>query len=396
MTQETSDPGMNRSEAPSRKAAWRFVVAMGVVSLFADMTYEGARSIIGAYLYQLGAGAVLAGLIGGGAECLGYAVRWLSGRGADSTNRHWLFLYGGYALNLIAVPCLALTGSIGSAAALITAERLGKGVRSPPRDALLARAGEHLGHGSAFGLHEFLDQLGALSGPLIVAALVMAAGYKAGFAILAVPAVAALLTLVAAQRLQIRPRVRAQHLERLPRTFWLWIVFVMLATAGFAHFTLVAFDLAAMGFGPAFIPVLFAVAMASEGLTALVLGRLSDRRGFLLLAGFPLCGLIGTAFLFLGSAWVPWAGAVIWGAGLGIQGAVVRAQVARSVSEGRRGAAFGLLDTMTGVAWLGGSVLLGGLYTISPEALTALSTLLELAALAWLVFYVRRKTANAA
>lgn len=387
---------MNRPETSHRKAAWRFVVAMGVVSLFADMTYEGARSIIGAYLYHLGAGAVLAGLIGGGAECLGYAVRWLSGRGADATNRHWLFLYSGYALNLLAVPFLALTGSLGSAAALITAERLGKGVRSPPRDALLARAGEQLGHGSAFGLHQFLDQLGALSGPLIVAALVLSSGYKAGFAILAAPAVAALVTLVAAQRLQIRPLARSRHLERLPRSFWLWIVFVMLSTAGFAHFTLVAFDLAAVGFGPAFIPVLFAIAMASEGLTALLLGRLSDRRGFLLLAGFPLCGLVGTAFLFLGSAWVPWVGAVVWGAGLGIQGAVVRAQVARSVGEGRRGEAFGLLDTMTGVAWLAGSVLLGALYTVSPEALTALSALLEVAALGWLLFYVRRKVQSPA
>ena len=130
----------------SRRDAWRFIAAMGVVSLFADMTYEGARSIIGAYFYQLGAGAVLVGIIGGGAECLGYAVRWFAGRGADTGNRHWLFLYGGYALNLLVVPCLALTGSIGSAAALATAERLGKGVRNPPRDALLARAGERLGH----------------------------------------------------------------------------------------------------------------------------------------------------------------------------------------------------------------------------------------------------------
>lgn len=373
----------------SRREAWRFIAAMGLVSLFADMTYEGARSIIGAYFYHLGAGAMLVGLIGGGAECLGYAVRWFSGRGADTGNRHWLFLYGGYALNLLVVPCLALTGSIGSTAALVTAERLGKGVRSPPRDALLARAGERLGHGSAFGLHQFLDQLGALSGPLIVAGLLASAGYKAGFAILAIPAVAALATLIAAQRIQIKPLPRSHRWERLPRIFWLWVVFSMLATAGFAHFTLVAFDLAAIGFGPALIPVLFAVAMASEGLTALLLGRWSDRAGVWLLAGFPLCALFGTALLFLGPHWVPWIGAIVWGAGLGIQGAVIRARIARSVGEGRRGEAFGLLDALTGVAWLVGSVALGALYTVSAEALAAVSTLLEAAALAWLLLLVR-------
>lgn len=372
------------------KAAWRFVVAMGVVSLFADMTYEGARSVIGAYFYQLGAGALLVGLIGGGAECLGYAVRWFSGRGADRSQRHWLFMSAGYALNLIVVPCLALTGSVGSAAALVAAERLGKGVRTPPRNALLARAGEHVGHGSAFGLHEFLDQLGALTGPLIVAALVFAAGYRAGFAILAVPAVAALAALVLARRNEVEPAASTPHHGPLPRVFWRWVVFVMLATAGFAHFALVAFGLAAAGFTPALVPVLFAAAMASEGLTALLVGRLSDRYGFMLLSGFPLCGLAGTGLLFLGSGAAHWVGAVIWGAGLGIQGAVVRAQIARSVAEGRRGEAFGILDTAMGLAWLGGSATLGGLYTLRPAFLVGASTCLEIAALAWLLFNVRR------
>ncbi|HEX5313829.1 MAG TPA: MFS transporter, partial [Gammaproteobacteria bacterium] len=282
-----------------RRGAWRFVVVIGVVSLFADMAYEGARGIVGAYFYQLGAGALLVGVIGGGAEFLGYAVRWFAGRGADVSGRHWLFIYGGYALNMIAVPCLALTGTVGAAAALVAGERVGKGVRTPPRDALLARAGEVVGHGAGFGRHEFLDQLGAIAGPLIVAAVVVVAGYRAGFAVLAIPAAAALAALAFARRFEIQPRQATATAGRLPRAFWSWVIFAALATAGFAHFSLVAFDLAKIGFMPALIPVLFAVAMAAEGVAGWVFGHLSDRTGAMLLAGFPLCGLAGTVLLFL-------------------------------------------------------------------------------------------------
>lgn len=369
-----------------RRGAWRFVVAIGVVSLFADMTYEGARSIVGPWLATFGASAFLVGVIGGGGEFLGYAVRWFAGRGADRSGRHWIFIYIGYALNLIVVPCLALTASLGAAAGLVVSERFGKGIRTPPRDALLARAGESVGHGAGFGLHEFLDQLGALVGPLVVAGLVFLAGYRAGFAVLAVPAVAALAALVVAQRFQVRPQVaRTSVPAPLPRAFWQWLAFAALATAGFAHFTLIAFHLATRGhMTPALIPVLFAVAMASEGLAGLLLGRLSDRMGAWLLAVFPLSGLAGAILLFLLPAAGRWLGAVVWGAGLGVQAVLLRAQVARTVGEGRRGEAFGLLDTAMGASWFAGSMILGALYGLAPAALVIGAIVLEAAALVWL------------
>ena len=371
--------------AESRRRAWRFVTALGTVSLFADMTYEGARSIAGAYLYHLGAGAFLVGLIGGGAEFAGYAVRWLAGRGADASERHWLIMYCGYALNMIAVPCIALANSVGPAAGLIVAERLGKGVRTPARNALIARAGSVVGHGASFGVHEFLDQLGAFAGPLVVAGLVAVVGYRAGFAVLAAPAVAALVALAFARRFESRPVTGETARRRLPAAFWAWVVFAALATAGFAHVALVTFDLAAGGLSPALVPLLVAVAMGTAGLSALVLGPLSERFGTVLLASFPIWALVGAWLLFLAAGWPRWLGAGVWGVGLGIQSAVLRAQVARTVAEGRRAEAFGILDTATGAAWFGGSALLGALYEISPGALVAGAAACELLALVWLV-----------
>ncbi|MGH8428151.1 MAG: MFS transporter [Gammaproteobacteria bacterium] len=375
-------------EGGSRRSAWRFIVAIGVVSLFADMTYEGARSIVGPYLGSLGASALLVGVIGGGAEFLGYAVRWFSGRGADASGRHWLLMYAGYALNLISVPFLALTGTLGAAAGLVVGERLGKGIRTPPRDALLARAGTEVGQGAAFGLHEFLDQSGALLGPLIVAGLVLLGGYRAGFAVLAVPAVLALVALVFARRFQKFPTAVPVPIERgrLPRRFWLWLIFAALATAGLAHFVLIAFHLAQVGHFPlALIPVIFAVGMASEGLASLVLGRLSDRLGPGLLVLFPLGAAAGTALLFLLPGVWRWIGVVCWGIALGVQTTLLRTQVAGVVAVHRHAEAFGLLDTVMGASWFVGSVVLGALYEITPAALVAGAVVLEILALLWLV-----------
>lgn len=385
-------PRPEAAAGDNRRRAWRFVVVLGVVSLFADMTYEGARSIVGPYLGSLGASAVLVGVIGGGAEFLGYAVRWLSGRGADASGRHWLLMYAGYALNMLSVPFLALTASLGPAAGLVVGERLGKGVRTPARDALIARAGAIVGQGSSFGLHEFLDQLGALAGPLVVAGLLVVGGYRAGFAILALPALAALGCLAAARRFEAAPQAQtAPAAGRLPRVFWGWLVFAALATGGYSHFALISFHLAARHEFPVpLIPVLFAVAMGAEGAAALGAGRLADRFGAAPAAVFPLCGIGGVALLFLGAARLAWAGAVLWGIGLGVQTSVLRAQVAQVVPEHRRGEAFGLLDTGIGAGWLGGSAILGALYDVTPHLLVVGTAALELGALIWLALMLRR------
>ena len=370
-----------------RRSAWRFVVAIGIVSFFADMTYEGARSIIGPYLGSLGANALLVGVIGGGAEFIGYGVRWFSGRGADASGRHWLFMYTGYILNMVCVPLLALTSVLGTAAGLVVGERLGKGLRTPARDAFIARAGSLVGHGASFGLHELLDQAGALLGPLIVALLLGFGGYHAAFAILALPAFAALVSLVFAHRVErFRPLARAMERGRLPRAYWFWLVFAGLSTAGLAHFVLISFHLARVDHLPlTLIPVVFALGMAVEGIAAFYLGRLSDRIGPGLLVLVPLGAAAGGILLFLLAGPFVWLGVVFWGLGMGAQTTLLKAQMARAVPADRHAEAFGLLDTVIGASWMIGSIVLGALYDLAPSALVSGALGFEAVALIWLL-----------
>jgi MFS family permease len=160
------------------------------MSFFADFTYEGSRSIIGQYLGLLGAGALAISMVTGFGELLGYGLRLFSGRGADRTGRYWPITIGGYILQMSVVPLLALAGSWQVAALLIILERVGKATRNPPRDAMLSHAAKQMGYGWGFGVHEALDQFGALFGPLLVAVILATNNhdYKTAFAALAVPA----------------------------------------------------------------------------------------------------------------------------------------------------------------------------------------------------------------
>ena len=203
---EQSRAGRSSIDLP-RASAVKFIVLLGMVSLFADMTYEGARSVTGPYLGILGASAALVGFIAGFGEFLGYALRLASGYLTDRTGGYWPITILGYGVNLAAVPLLALTGRWELAVLLIVAERAGKAIRTPARDAMLSHAGSQTGLGFAFGLHGALDQTGAIAGPMIVsAALYFKGGYQNGFAILAIPAALAILVLLFARHFYPRPR----------------------------------------------------------------------------------------------------------------------------------------------------------------------------------------------
>src|SRR5690242_2340149 len=150
-----------------RKAAYRFIVALGFVSLFADMTYEGAHSVIGPLLKDLGASATIVGMVAGLGEMIAASLRYFSGKLADKTRAYWTITTAGYFLNLVVVPGLAFAGSWQAAALLVVAERTGKSLRGPARDVLLSEATEVVGHGAEFGLHAAMDQTGAVLGPLL-------------------------------------------------------------------------------------------------------------------------------------------------------------------------------------------------------------------------------------
>ncbi len=294
----------------STRNALRFVILIGVVSLFADMTYEGARSINGSYLAVLGASGAVVGVVSGLGELLGFTIRLVSGYLSDETKGYWTITFLGYAINLIAVPLLALAGNWPLAALLMVVERLGKGIRVPPRDAMLSYATQRMGRGWGFGLHEALDQLGAITGPLIVAlVLYFRNGYQTGYGLLLIPALLALGVLSAARLLYPRP----QDLEfnqvnlQVPgfsRPFWLYVAAAALIAAGFADFPLIAYHFQKASIaGEATIPVLYAVAMGVDALAALVFGRLFDRFGLVtmmlvaaLSAFFCAAGFLGRVF----------------------------------------------------------------------------------------------------
>jgi MFS family permease len=397
---DASSPVNHRSVGLMSGTAIAFVVLLGMVSLFADMTYEGARSITGPYLAVLGASATVVGIVAGFGELVGYALRLAAGYLSDRTGHYWTITLVGYVVNLLAVPLLALAGRWEIAAALMIAERFGKAIRTPARDAMLSHATTTMGRGWGFGLHEALDQIGAFLGPLLVAAVLFRRdGYATAFGVLLLPALLALGVLVVARLLYPQPRdfeVGTPPLETqgFPRVFWLYLGAVGLIAAGYVDFPLVAYHfqktaLASEGW----IPVFYMVAMGVDALAALVCGRLFDRLGFTVLAMVVLVSLLFTPLVFLGNFGVAMLGMALWGVGMGAQESIMRAAVAGMVPAARRGTAYGVFNTGYGLLWFAGSALMGMLYDVSLPALIVFSVLAQLLAVP-VLFRVSRRSAT--
>jgi MFS family permease len=371
----------------STKTALKFVILLGLVSLFGDMTYEGARSITGPYLALLGASATAVGFVAGLGELIGYGLRLVFGYLSDRTGRYWTITLVGYMINLLAVPLLALAGRWEVAALLMIAERLGKAIRTPARDAMLSHATHQTGHGWGFGLHEAMDQIGAVLGPLIVAAVLYWRGqYQVGFGVLLIPALLALTVLAAARLLYPRPReLETSTPEMQPRgfsrIFWLYLAGVALIAAGYADFPLIAYHFERVVIAsPPWIPTLYAAAMGVDALAALVFGRWFDQRGLMVLAVSTFLSALFAPLVFWGGFGLALAGMVLWGIGMGAQESVMRAAIGVLIAPDKRGTAYGLLNTGYGLFWFGGSVLMGLLYDVSLSTLIVFSVATQLAA----------------
>lgn len=167
-----------------KKASWQFILLFGVISMFGDITYEGGRSIASPYLAILGASAAVVGLVSGLGEFVGYAFRLLSGYIAAKTKSYWTITFIGYGL-LISIPLLAIANNWQLAAFFVVMERFGKAVRSPAKDTMLSFATSNTGRGFGFAVHEFIDQIGGIIGPLLFSAVFFLHGtYKQGFTLL--------------------------------------------------------------------------------------------------------------------------------------------------------------------------------------------------------------------
>jgi MFS family permease len=381
-------------------SAVKFVILMGVVSLFADMTYEGARSITGPFLAVLGAGATVVGFVAGLGELLGYGIRLVSGYVTDRTGRYWAIVLLGYFINVLAVPLLALAGSWEIAALFIVAERVGKGVRTPVRDAMLSHATLHTGRGWGFGLHEAMDQIGAMLGPLIAAAVLFFQGtYRAGFALLLIPAILTLGVLLTAHRLypkpqDLEPTASDLGTEGLPRRYWIYLAAMALNAAGYADFPLIAYHFQkAAVMSKDWVPLFYSIAMGVDALAALIFGRLFDRTGILILVLAVLLSVAFAPLVFLGGFFPSLAGMALWGVGMGAQESIMRAAVAGMVPAPRRATAYGIFNTGYGICWFAGSALMGLLYDISVPYLIAFAMAAQLASVPLLLMVRRPQSA---
>lgn len=371
-----------------KRIALRFVLLIGVLSFFADFTYEGSRSILGPYLASLKATAFAVAAVTGFGELLGYGLRLVSGRLADSTRKFWPMTIFGYIIQMLSVPALALTRTWPAAAVLIVIERMGKAIRNPPRDVMLSHAAKQAGgYGWAFGMHEALDQFGAMVGPIVVAAVLAHHGnFHEAFAILLVPALINLGFLSLARMLYPRPQdmeAEPPVLESrgLPRIYWIYLAGAALVAAGFADYPLIAYHFSRTNVvRDDWIAIFYSVAMAVSGSGSLLFGRLFDRFGFGVLIVLTLLSALFAPLVFLGGFWAALAGAAIWGLGMGVHESIIPAAVAPMVPVQRRASAFGLFTAGYGVSWFLGSAVIGALYGISVPIAVGFCVAAELAA----------------
>jgi len=383
----------------TKRNAFRFIIAFGIVSLLADVTYEGARGIIGPFFQNLGATAAEVGFIAGLGEMIAASLRLFSGKLVDRTRAYWAIAILGYFLNLVAVPFLALAGNWQAAALLIIAERTGKGLRGPAVDVLLSEATEVVGHGWGFGLHAAMDQTGAVLGPVLVTLIVARTHqFEPAFLWLAVPAAGAMLALILARTSRLTTDKPAPVIkeEDLPKIFWIYVVAAGLLALGFIDFPLLAYHFQKTSATKAeVIPLLYAFAMGLSGLTALAFGKLFDRFGIQIIVWAIAISMLALPFGFLGGHAGVYLAVGCWATGVGAQDALLRPGIARIVSMNKRGSAFGSLNGIYGVLWFLGSATMGFLYDRSIVTLVVFGIAAQVAS-AIMFIWLRKPLAAAA
>jgi MFS family permease len=373
--------------ALSGSPAFTFVLTMGIVNLFADTTYEGGASINGPFLASLGASAAIVSITAGAGEFLGYALRSVSGYIGDKTGKYWVITFIGYAINLLAVPAMALAASWEVAAAFVLAERIGRAIRKPTVEAMLSYTTGELGKGWVYAVNTALDETGATIGPLLIALVLLLRGsYQAAYALLLIPALLALASLLVA-RIGFPLPSRLEHgrtaaASGFTRSYWLYTCAGACFAAGLMSFELISYHLSATKtVSGHWIPVFLAISTAFGVVASLILGKLYDRLGLPIVLIAVLLSSLFSPFVFLGSFFPALIGMLLWGVGYATQDTLLKALIAGVLPEGRRNLAFGLFYAGYGVGWLVGSVATGLLYEQSRLALVAFAIVAQLASL---------------
>ena len=385
----------------SKSKALRLILLFGLVSLFGDIVYEAARSINGQYLQALGASVAIVGLVAGVGEFVGYSLRLLTGYFSDRTKAYWFFTILGYCL-LASVPALALAGIWQLAAFFIIAERIGKAFRNPARDTLMSQATKRVGTGWGFAVHEFLDQLGALAGPLLIAVSFGLGAesktlldYQQAYSLLWIPFIFLTFFLLAAYFLyrnqKFEKRVKGKVESKIPAIFWSYLLFTFLTTLGFINFAILGYHFKATGIlADAQIPLFYAAAMLFDAFFALLIGRMYDmlktkmksgNAGLLLLIVIPVLTFAVPLLAFVQNVALILVGILVWGAALGAHETIMRAVIADIIPVSKRGSAYGVFTAAYGFATLLGSTLLGFLYQYGFPVLSVFVAVTQLLAI---------------
>ena len=393
---------MKRTDNKKISGAMLFILLFGIVSLFSDMTHEGASSIRGAYLTILGASAGTIGFISGLGEMIGYSMRYFFGRITDSTRKYWTMTIVGYVMDILAVPALALVGENGWiwACILLVIQRMGKAVKKPAKDTIMSFAASQEGAGKSFGIQEVLDQIGAFLGPVLLYLVMLFKTegtvfeiYSACFAILAIPgAITIILLLVTRHKFpnpeNFEPSPKIHVPFRLKKEFIFYITGISLFAFGFMDYSLVVMHVSRTyaGVSGSFItsetlPLLYAGAMLVDAVAALIFGVLYDKKGIRVLVWSSLISA-PFALLIFGTQSVPLLllGIALWGVGMGAQESILKAAVTDMVPKDSRATGYGIFECSFGVFWFLGSWLLGALYDISIPAMIAVSVSAQLLA----------------
>ena len=378
-----------------------FLILFGIVSLFSDMTHEGASSIRGAYLALLGASAGAIGFISGLGELVGYSMRYIFGRITDRTRSYWPMVILGYVLDIIAVPALALVGEHGWIAAclLLVVQRMGKAIKKPAKDTIMSFAASQEGAGRSFGLQELLDQIGAFLGPVLLWLVMLGRTdaspirtYSLCFAVLAIPGgITLLLLLYTRSRFpnpeQFEPEPKEYIPFRMKKSFILYIAGISLFAFGFIDYSLIVMHIsrtAALSGAVGLIteetlPLLYAGAMLIDAVSALFFGFLYDRIGVRSLIFSTLLSSGFAVFVFsMHSVPALLVGIALWGVGMGAQESILKAAVSSMVPKSSRATGYGIFECSFGFFWFLGSWLMGALYDFSIPAMVAVSVAAQL------------------
>ncbi len=387
-----------------RKQALLFIILLGVISLLSDFTHEGARSIYGPFLGILGVSAFIVSFTAGLGEFIGQALRILTGIIADKTKRYWFMMIIGYMLNLLAIPLLMFVQpSIWYVAIiLILLERVGKGIRAPAKSALASFTAPHLGAGKAFAIQEVMDQLGAFLGPLLVFFVLRAQGsnelygFQLSFGILGIFSIVTLAVLVFARfkypnpdQFEIKTIEKGFHGNK---AFIWYMVAISLLAMGFIDFPLLSFHIEqTSSINIDYVPLLYSIAMGVDAIAALIFGTLFDKIGSKSLqVALGIAAFSTPIFFLVPGTWALVLGIMLWGLGMGAQESVLKSVIATIVSKEKRATAYGIFNSVFGLAWFIGSAIIGLLYLKSILAVVIFSAFFEVASIV-LISVFRKK-----